>query len=468
MKNTNAVIPLSLALISTATMAQKTVQQPNIIYILADDLGYGDVGCYGQQLIKTPNIDKLAANGMLFTQHYAGCTVSAPSRSALMTGLHTGHTPIRGNQEHKPEGQLPLPAGTFTLAKMLKQQGYITAAFGKWGLGYPSSEGNPNEMGFDEFFGYNCQREAHNYYPDHLYHNNDRIELTENKNNKTSYSPDLIQQQALSFLKKNGSHKFFLYLPYTLPHAQVISPNDSILQQYLGKIAERKTPTDPSNISPSNYPHAHFAAMVSRLDAYVGEIVAAIKKQGIEQNTIIIFTSDNGPHAEGGGDPRFFGSSGNLRGIKRDLYEGGIRVPMIVYWPTKIKAGSKSDLVSSFWDILPTMADVCGYKMSNKTDGISFVPTLLASSQQKEHDFLYWEFHEGGGKIAVRKGNWKGIKLNYGKDPKAPMLLFNLSTDIHEDNNVAARYPQIVAELESIIKKEHINSTLFPFGKNDE
>lgn len=458
-------------LIIAPAIAQ-TKEKPNIIYILADDMGYGDPGCYGQKIIKTPNIDRLAAEGMLFTQHYAGCAVSAPSRSSLMTGLHTGHTFIRGNKEVQPEGQYPLPKNTFTIAKMLKQAGYVTGAFGKWGLGYPGSEGDPNNQGFDEFYGYNCQRLAHNYYPYYLWHNQTKVMLDGNRGmNKEQYAQDLIHQQALKFIQDNRNHTFFAYLPYVLPHAELTSPDDSIFTEY-----KNLPPGKPYHGADSGKayknggycscsdPHADYAAMVTRLDTYVGEVMTELKRLGLDKNTIVIFSSDNGPHREGGNDPDFFDSYGPLRGIKRDLYEGGIREPMIARWPGKIKAGAKTDLISAFWDIMPTFRQLAGIKTPVKTDGISMLPTLLSEKGQKHHRYLYWEFHEDGGKMAVRMGKWKGIKLNYDKHPEAPMLLFDLENDIHEDNNVAAQHPDIVKQINEIMKKSHVPSTIFKFS----
>lgn len=442
----------------------------NIIYILADDLGYGDVGCYGQKIIKTPNIDDLVQKGMLFTQHYAGCTVIAPSRSSLMTGLHTGHTFIRGNEDVNPEGQFPLPANTFTLAKMLQKAGYVTGAFGKWGLGYPGSTGDPNKMGFDEFYGYNCQKLAHNSYPYYSWHNQSKVILHGNDGfKKEQYAPDLVQQQVLHFIEQNKCERIFMYLAYTLPHAELTSPNDTIYNLYNDKIIEKESYNGVDNgegykvgsYGSSSTPHSDFASMVTRLDAYVGEVIKKLQQVGIERNTIIIFTSDNGPHREGGADPDFFDSYGSLRGIKRDMFEGGIRVPMIAVWSDKIKAGSISNFVSVFWDIMPTFKNIVGIKSPIKTDGISMLPTLLSKNRQKTHSYLYWEFHEQGGKIAVRMRNWKGIKLNYEKNPTAKMMLFNLKTDIHEDQDVADKYPNIVAKIEEIIKNNRTKSAKF-------
>lgn len=446
-------------------------RKPNIVYIIADDLGYGDLGCYGQQLIKTPNIDRLAREGMLFTQHYAGCTVSAPSRSALITGMHTGHCPIRGNKEIEPEGQYPLPLNTYTLAKMLKTGGYVTGCFGKWGLGYPGSEGSPESQGFDEFFGYNCQRMAHNYYPHYLWHNQEKVCLSGNDGYKEEqYSHNLIQGQALKFMEINKDKPFFAFLTYVIPHAELVNPADSILAEYENKFPEKAYVgvDDGPDYKKGGYgstphPKADFAAMVTRFDAYVGEVVNHIKALGLDENTMIIVTSDNGPHREGGADPDFFKSYGPLRGVKRDMYEGGIRVPMIVRYPGKVKAGSVTHHVSAFWDVMPTLAELTQTVPYERTDGISFLPTLLGKGKQREHDYLYWEFHESGGKIAVRKDNWKAITLNVLDPERRVTELYNLSEDLHEDNNVASLYPEIVRELEQIMNEAHVDSDVFTF-----
>jgi arylsulfatase A len=459
----------SCALISSSVNAQNN-PRPNIVYILADDLGYGDLSCYGQTKFQTPNIDRLANEGMLFTQHYTGCTVSAPSRSALMTGLHTGHTPIRGNKNWEPEGNWPLEAKALTIGELLQKQGYVTGAFGKWGLGYIDTEGDPNSQGFDEFYGYNCQTLAHNYYPDHLWHNHNKILLSENDNGKTGvYSPDLIHKAAITFMENNRNKPFFLYYPTTIPHAELFA-KEEYMKKFRGKFLPEKAfkgvdsgPTfrlGPYGSQPEA--HAAFAAMVTELDDYVGELLDKLKELGIENNTVVIFASDNGPHLEAGADPDFFDSNGILRGYKRDMYEGGIRTPMLVRWPGKVKEGSRSDLVSAFWDILPTFAEISGAEIPNVTDGISFVPELIGK-KQKAHDFLYWEFHEQGGKVAVRMGKWKAIFLNYDKPSNTITELYDLISDEGETKNVALSNPEIVGKIEALIKKEHIKSEEFPF-----
>jgi arylsulfatase A len=444
---------------------------PNIIMILADDLGYGDLSCYGQKKFSTPNIDNLAVDGMLFTQHYTGCTVSAPSRSSLMTGLHTGHTPIRGNKEWKPEGQWPLPDSSVTVAEILRSKGYTTGAFGKWGLGFIGTEGDPNNQGFDEFYGYNCQSLAHNYYPDHLWHNKVRLDLNENDNGKTeAYSADLIHKAAIEFMEKNRKVPFFLFYPTTIPHAELYA-KEKYMERYRGKFLPEKSfegidsgpdfRLGPYGSQPES--HAAFAAMVTQLDDYVGEILAKIKKLGLEKNTIVIFASDNGPHLEGGADPDYFDSNGFLKGYKRDLYEGGIRTPLLVRWPGKVKAASESDHISAFWDILPTLAEVAGAEPVKGIDGISFLPELLGN-EQKQHDYLYWEFHEQGGKAAVRMGNWKAVKRDIEKIPHGKTELYDLQNDIGEMSDIASQHKEIVHVLDSIIELAHVKSEDFPFS----
>ncbi|BAV08854.1 Arylsulfatase A [Filimonas lacunae] len=444
----------------TQVQAQQADKKPNIIFILADDLGIGDVGCYGQQKIKTPNIDALAKEGMQFTQAYAGTAVCAPSRASLLTGMHTGHTPVRGNKGMKPEGQFPLPDSSITITALLQKNGYETGTFGKWGLGYPGSTGEPTKKGVDQFYGYNCQTLAHNYYPDHLWDNTNRVELPGNVKNDSAYSGDLIHQHALQFLKQqHGEKPFFLFLPYTLPHAALYGPHDSIYQYYVKQFNEpdaqpsAKAPHDDYRFEPQA--HAAFAAMVARFDAYVGQIVAQVKAQGLEKNTLIIFTSDNGPHKEGGADPDFFNSNGPYKGIKRDLYEGGIREPFLAYWPGTIKAGSKNTTPTAFWDMYPTFAELAGVKDINKVDGISITPLFKGKKLAAPHEYFYWEFHEFGGRQAVLYGKWKGIRLNVNKNDDAPIELYDISKDPGEEHNIAAEHADIVEKIKSFMKEAH-------------
>jgi arylsulfatase A-like enzyme len=458
----------SLALVS-CTQTGKKEACPNIIFILADDLGYGDLSCYGQQKFSTPNIDKLAEQGIRFRQFYTGCTVSAPSRSCLMTGQHSGHTPVRGNKEWDPEGQWPLPDEAITVAEILKSKGYMTGAFGKWGLGFIGTSGDPDSQGFDEFFGYNCQRLAHNYYPDHLWHNNEKILLNENDSGRTGlYSADLIHRAAIDFIKKNKEKHFFLFYPTTIPHAELLAKKE-YMDRYRGKFDPEKKFKGADNgpgfrlgaYGSQDESHAAFAAMINQLDDYVGDLMREVSELGIEDNTIVFFASDNGPHLEGGADPDYFNSNGGLRGYKRDLYEGGIRTPMIVRWPGKVRAGSVSDHIGAFWDILPTLAGLTGAGIK-LTDGISFLPELTGK-KQKQHDFLFWEFHEQGGKAAVRMGKWKAVKPGYGNIAGGSTELYDLSKDIGEKENLASSYPDVVKKMEEIMIKAHTPSEIFPY-----
>jgi len=427
----------------------KAGPQPNIIFVMADDLGYGDLGCYGQKMIQTPHIDRLAREGIRFTDHYAGSTVCAPSRCALMTGLHTGHTYVRGNKEIQPMGQLPLPPETVTLPRVLKRAGYTTALIGKWGLGGPDSSGTPNKQGFDYFFGYLCQRHAHNYYPEFLFRNNERVPLR-NKvagdrpdgagvaTEKVEYSYDLMAAEALKFVEENRKGPFFLYLAITIPHANNEAGNKGMEVPDYGIYADKDWPEAQKG----------HAAMIGRLDRDMGRLMQKLKALGIDDNTVVFLTSDNGPHREGGANPDFFDSNGPLRGIKRDLYEGGIRVPLIARWPGRIAAGTESDHVSAFWDFLPTCAMLAGAKPPAHTDGLCVVPTLLNQpGKQKEHEFLYWEFHERGSKQAVRMGRWKAVRFGVG----GKLELYDLKTDLGETNNVAERHPEVVAQIETYL-----------------
>ena len=450
-------------------------KKPNVIFIMADDLGYGDLSCYGQDKFTTPNIDKLASAGITFTQHYSGATVCAPSRSAFLTGMHTGHTPIRGNKEIMPEGQYPLPDSVVTMAEIFKAAGYTTGAFGKWGLGFPGSEGDPNNQGFDEFYGYNCQRFAHHYYPYFLRYNDQIDSLQANfEKSKEAFAPNLIHDKALQFIEDNKDDPFFLFYPTPIPHAELIAP-DSIMAKYRSQYLPEKSyigldsgaeyRTGPYESQPEV--HAAFVAMIDILDRQVGEIIDKVEELGITENTIIVFTSDNGPHIEGGADPEYFNSNGPLTGFKRDLYEGGIRVPLIVSWPGKIASESSSDHVSAFWDFLPTFTEIIEIDSLNNQnwDGISMAPTLLAKEGQREHDYLYWEFHELGGRQAIRKGNWKAVRYDVMTDRTSTPELYLLSEDIAEQHNVADQYPDIANELSTLMERSRVTSDIFDFKK---
>jgi arylsulfatase A-like enzyme len=467
-KELNILIFILLIAVSLSSNAQKkgsVKNQPNIIYILLDDLGYGDLGCYGQKDIKTPAIDKMAKDGILFTRHYAGSTVCAPSRCVLMTGLHTGHAKIRGNSP-----KVELNERDTTIASMLKKVGYNTALIGKWGLGDEGSKGIPNLQGFDYFYGYLNQVRAHNYYPDYVHRNMEKVPL-ENEviqaksaygnafgtasTNKKNYTPNLFLNEALGYIEKNANSPFFLYLALTLPHAN----NEFAL-------ANHEHGMEVPSIEQyqlKDWPNAQkaMASMVSYADDGVRKIREKLQQMGIDKNTIIIFSSDNGPHAEGKNNPKFFNSSGGLRGIKRDLYEGGIRVPMIVCWPEKIKANQVSNHVSSFTDIMPTLAQFSGATTPQNIDGISFYPTLFKKTQ-KQHENLYWEFNEQGGKQAALWGKWKLIKLNLFTAEKIKVELYNLETDPFEKNNIAEQNVEIVKTMNEIINKQHVASANFP------
>jgi arylsulfatase A-like enzyme len=474
----------------TSSSPDPLIQKPNIIYILADDLGYGDLGSYGQQNIKTPNLDRMAEEGMRFLQHYSGSTVCAPARSVLMTGLHSGHTPIRGNSEHKPIGQAPLQYAVPTLAEVLREAGYTTGAFGKWGLGYPGSEGSPSLQGFDLFFGFNGQRRAHFYYPEFLFSERrgeqpiriplegNRVENTSTENfphpgsgpsiSAETYAPEATHERALSFIEENSDEPFFLYYPSQIPHASLEVP-DEFLQIYLDENGEsifEEEPTPQNHYVYTDKPKATYAAMVTYLDHQVGEILDRLEELQIADNTLVMFTSDNGSYSEGGYHYSMLNSNGELRGGKRDLYEGGIRVPMIVWWPGNIDRGQISDHMSGFQDMMPTFAELAGTNTPPGVDGISVVPTLLGSGPQQTHEYLYWEFHEQGGKQAIRKGEWKAVRLGVRENRDAPIELYNLQEDIGEENNIADQHPELVEEMDSIFQVEHVPSETFPlFGE---
>lgn len=434
-------------------VAAKPVDRPNIVFILADDLGYTELGCYGQKLIQTPRIDRMAAEGIRFTDCYAGCTVCAPSRCTLMTGLHTGHCRIRGN------AQVPLAAEDVTVAKLLRQAGYATGIIGKWGLGQPGSSGIPNRQGFDCWFGYLDQVHAHNYYPDYLWRNEEKVLLPNVvekgvAKKRVTYSPDLFASEALEFVERQRDKPFFLYLALTVPHANDEAGKNGMEVPDDKPYSDRDWPQVEKNK----------AAMITRMDADVGRLLDKLKALGLDERTIVFFTSDNGPHREGGVDPAFFHASGPLRGIKRDLYEGGIREPMIVRWPGRIAAGQVSDFVWAFWDFLPTAAELAGVRSPADIDGVSVAPVLFASSREAAspaHEFLYWEFHEGGFKQAVRMGRWKAVRTKLNR----PLELYDLSNDLGETNSVAAKHPEIVAKIEAYLKQARTDSPNWPIKK---
>jgi arylsulfatase A-like enzyme len=453
----NKIILAGIVAIFTTSLSAAD-HRPNIIYIMADDLGYGDLSCFGQTKFKTPNIDRLAAEGVTFTDYYAGSTVCAPTRCVLMSGLHTGHAFVRGNREVQPEGQAPMPASIVTLPRLLKKAGYTTGMFGKWGLGAPGSASDPVEH-FDTFYGYNCQRQAHTFYPTHLWHNDKKVPL----DGKT-YSADLISDQLLQFVREHKAKPFFAYVPFTIPHAAMHVPEEDhapwreMWPQFENKIGKYKGPQVKN-------PVAAFAGMVTRMDRHVGQLLALLEELGIDDNTIVSFTSDNGPHMEGGHDPKFFDSNGPLKGHKRDLYEGGIRVPFVARWPGRIKAGTKTDLPVAMWDVMPTCLDIAGAEVPAGIDGISYLPALLGQmDRQKKHQYLYWAFYERGGKQAVRWGKWKGVRNNVSKDPNSPLELYDLTEDVGETTNVAAQHQDVVTKLETFMQDAYTPSPDWSFG----
>jgi len=436
---------------------------PNIVFILADDMGIGDVGCYGQKKIKTPNIDALAKSGIQFMHHYSGSTVSAPSRCALLTGKYTGHTAIRGNKGEKSAlGQfdLSLPESEITVAEILKQKGYATFCVGKWGLGGPKTQGSPINQGFDYFFGYLSQGAAHHYYPEYLYENDNKYPLN------GQYSHYVIMQKGLDFIEKHFDKPFFGYFAVTPPHADLDIPD-------LGKYDNSFPEVPHINNKNSGYktqlqPKAAYAAMVSEIDKNVGQIVDLLKKKGILENTIIIFSSDNGVHNVGGNDPEFFDSNGPFRGYKRDLYEGGIRTPFVVSWPKKIKTPFVSYQVSTFWDFLPTVCDIIGVKALKDIDGLSYLPTLIENGNgQKQHKYIYFEFFEQGGKQSLlRVDGWKLIRLQVSNQKKMYEELYNIYDDPSETANVINQYPKLAEQLRKELDKKRTENSNFSFIKN--
>ena len=495
-----SLISGTLLLSTLSANGQKKDSKPNIIFILCDDMGYGDLGCYGQPFIRTPHIDAMASEGMRFTQAYAGSPVSAPSRASFMTGQHTGHCEVRGNKEYwgnspiimygnnkeySVVGQHPYDPDHVILPEIMKDNGYTTGMFGKWAGGYEGSCSTPDKRGIDEYYGYICQFQAHLYYPNFLNRYSKalgdtgvvRIVMDENikypmygpeYQKRSQYSADMIHEKAMEWLDQQDTKQpFFGIFTYTLPHAELVQPEDSILNEYKAKFDPDKVykGSEGSRYNAITHTHAQFAAMITRLDYYVGEVLKKLKEKGLDENTLVIFSSDNGPHEEGGADPTFFGRDGKLRGLKRQCHEGGIRIPFIARWPRHVPAGKVNDHICAFYDLMPTFCDVAGIKNYEKKyrnkekevdyfDGISFAPTLLGKKKQKQHDFLYWEFNETN-QIAVRMDDWKLIVK------KGKPFLYNLKTDIHEDNDVALQHPDIVEKLKKVIFEQRIPNPYF-------
>lgn len=496
-------LPIAIGGIAVATLGPSAAAaagntRPNIIYIMCDDMGYGDLGCYGQRYIETPRIDSMAREGMRFTQAYAGSPVSAPSRASFMTGQHQGHCEVRGNKEYWPGtpmvkygvtedysrvGQHPYDTAHVIIPEIMKHAGYRTGMFGKWAGGYEGSPSTPDRRSIDEYFGYLCQFQAHLYYPNFLNRYSKALGDTatvrvvmeqnikhpmygEGYDKRPQYSADIIHRKAMDWLEtQDADHPFIGILTYTLPHAELYQPRDSILDFYYRRFEADSTFTgnEWSRYNPVTHTHAQFAGMITRLDAYVGEVLDLLRRKGLDENTIVFFTSDNGPHEEGGADPTFFGRDGRLRGIKRSCHEGGIRVPFIVRWPGKVRAGAVNDHQLAFYDILPTfmeLAGIDGYpdkirRGDNDTfDGISFAPTLLGDDNQTQHQFLYWEFGETD-QMALRMGDWKLVVK------KGVPELYNLGRDIHEDHDLATQYPEIVSMMVDVIRSQHVESPIF-------
>ncbi len=505
--------PFVLTLMSTVTCAATATNKapenttppqsntpPNILFILCDDMGYGDLGCYGQPFIRTPHIDTMANEGMRFTQAYAGSPVSAPSRASFMTGQHSGHCEVRGNkeywknvpivlygqnQEYSIVGQHPYDSDHVILPEIMKDNGYTTGMFGKWAGGYEGSRSTPDKREIDEYYGYICQFQAHLYYPNFLNRYSKalgdtgvvRVVMDENikypmygpdYQKRPQYSADMIHQKALEWLdQQDDKQPFFGILTYTLPHAELVQPEDSILNEYKAKFNPDKEfkGSEGSRYNAITHTHAQFAGMITRLDYYVGEVLKKLKEKGLDENTLVIFSSDNGPHEEGGADPTFFGRDGKLRGLKRQCHEGGIRIPFIARWPGHIPAGKVNDHICAFYDLMPTFCEVIGIKDYEKKyrnkekevdyfDGISFAPTLLGKKKQKKHDFLYWEFDETD-QIAVRMDDWKMVVK------KGTPFLYNLKTDIHEDTDIALQHPDVVEKMKAIIFEQHTPNPYF-------
>lgn len=452
--------PLALLALSAlvAAVDARAQRPPNVVYILLDDAGWGDLGCYGQQKLATPNIDRLAAEGMRFTQHYAGSTVCAPTRSCLMTGQHTGHTPIRGNGRAKgePEQVLPIGAGTTTVAGLLAQQGYATGAFGKWSLGGPGSTSDALALGFDHFTGFYNQAYAHDYYPRWLWRDGEKLQL-----DRSRYAHDVYMEDALRFIRANRDGPFFCYLPVIIPHAAMQAP-----EEYHRRFRARYPEFDATFGSYSGdarrtrvqNPIAGFAAMMTKLDDDVGRLLALLDELQIGDDTLVMLTSDNGPHREGGHDPEFWNSNGPFTGTKRSLHDGGIRVPMLARWPGHVAAGATSDLISAHWDVLPTLCELAGADAPADVDGLSMAPTLLGRSGQQLHAYLYWEFYEAGGQRALRFGRYKAIRRDLARDPDAPIALYDITADPAERQDVSAQHPDEVARARRYFDAAHTPS----------
>jgi len=442
----------------------QAAEKPNIIFILADDMGIGDLGCYGHKMIETPNIDRLANDGILFTHHYSGSTVSAPSRCSLMTGMDMGHAWVRGNAGTAAGFDCALRNEDTTVAQLLKEQGYATGCVGKWGLGGPTSEGNPANKGFDYFFGYLSQGAAHNYYPEYLFENNEKVYL-----GGEVYSHFMIMERGLQFMKEHIDEPLFMYFAVTPPHADLDYPD---ITYYDGRFVEtpyvNKAKDGSRGYKSNPKPRATYASMVSEVDRNVGMVIDLLEKEGKLDNSIVIFSSDNGVHCVGGHDPDYFDSNGPFRGYKRDLYEGGIRAPFVVRWPGHIAPGTKTDAITSFWDFLPTVCEITGAKTPKGIQGISYLPSLLGKKQKKTHSYIYYEFYEKGGKqsIMTTKDGWKLVRLNMDTPNKMVEELYNINEDIAEEHNRISEHPEIAEKLRKLISKSRTENPMFKWKGN--
>lgn len=465
--------PLLLAAAAFAVVAgtadtTRCQRPPNVVYILLDDAGYGDLGCYGQQKLKTPNIDRLAAEGMRLTQHYAGSTVCAPTRSCLMTGQHTGHTPIRGNGRapDAPENVPPVGGDVVTVASLLRDEGYATGGFGKWGIGGPGSDSDALALGFDHFTGFYNQAFAHDYYPRWLWRDGEKLEL-----DRSRYAHDVYFDDALAFVREHRDGPFFCYLPVIIPHAAMQAPDEyherfrKLYPQFDDQVGSYRGDARTTRVQ---NPIAGFAAMMTRLDDDVGRLLDLLDELGIADDTLVLLSSDNGPHHEGGHDPEFWDSNGPLTGTKRDLTDGGIRVPLLARWPGKVAKGSTSDLISAHWDLLPTLCDLAGATTPDGVDGLSMLPTLTGEGTQQQHDYLYWEFYEAGGKRALRMGRWKVVQNAMNQPEPSPIHLYDVEQDLAEQHDVATDHPDVIELARRRFAEAHTPSDRWHWGKRQQ
>ncbi len=462
---------LAAVLVAPAISVAAEPRRPNVVFVFADDLGWRDLGCYGQTKIRTPGIDRIAAEGVKLTRAYSGNAVCAPSRCCLMTGKHPGHAYIRDNRQWKPmqkwSGQVPLPEDTATLPKLFRQAGYATGAMGKWGLGSHENSGDPKKLGIDHFFGYECQAHAHNHYPAYVYRNGVKVPLDGNDDKPTGkqFTQDLFEAEALQFIRDHQKEPFFLYLPFIVPHVAIQVPEDA-LAEYKGKFDDK--PYTGKAYLPHDHPRAGLAAMITRMDRSVGRILDLLKELKLDDDTIVVFSSDNGPVGLfGGSDNPFFESKGELRGWKGSLYEGGIRAPFLMKWPNKIRPGTTSDVLTANWDVLPTLCAAAGIAPPKAIDGVNILPALVGVGNVAPREYLYWEFPGYTGQQAVRLGDWKGTRQNL-KAKLADIELYDLAKDPNETTNVAAAHPDVVKRIADILAKEHEPSTLFPLPSVDK